>query len=102
MIPQQNKAKPKSRKIEFSKFLVVWALITMVACIFMSFLLSILGKDPCTEITTTVITAFVPIAVSYNAKSLGEKHSRNKYGITAEDIINQTVASAGDSGEALG
>ena len=71
----------KKKKMEFSKKLVIWALIVTTVCITVSYTLSMLDKDSCQEVTVSVATACIAIAVSYEAKSLGEKHSRNKYGI---------------------
>ena len=69
------------KKIEFSKLLVGWALIITTACIACSYILSFTDHDPCSEITGGVVTTCIAIAVSYEAKSLGEKHSRNRFGL---------------------
>lgn len=76
--------KKKAKKTEFSKKLVVWALTVTTVCIFLSFVLAFTDHATCDEVTTTVAQACIAIAVSYEAKSFGEKNSRNKYGIDAD------------------
>lgn len=72
--------KTNTPKTEFSKKLVAWAIIMTVACLITSYALSLMDHDPCSDITITAIGAFIAIAVAYEAKSYGEKNSRNKYG----------------------
>ena len=81
------------KPIEFSKKLVAWALIITTLSIITSYVLSIVGCDPCQEITIAVITTCVAIAVSYEAKSFGEKNSRNKYGVDEDGIPNEFLYS---------
>ena len=76
------------RKTEFSKKLVAWAMVVTTAVISFSYILSLLDHDPVTDVTIAVISTCVAIAVSYEAKSFGEKHSRNKYHVTLDE--NQT------------
>ena len=86
------------RKIEFSKILVVWALVITTLCIVGSYVLSLFDHDSCSDITVGVVTTCVAIAVSYEAKSLGEKHSRNKYGIDEDGNKLESV----DDGRPVG
>ena len=72
------------KKTEFSKKLVTWAMVITTMAIVLSYMLAILDHDPVTDVTVAVISTCVAIAVSYEAKSLGEKHSRNKYHITLD------------------
>lgn len=72
------------KKMEFSKKLVIWALTVTTICLIVSYVLSWGDHDACTEITVAVVTTCIAIAVSYEAKSYGEKNSRNKYGIDEE------------------
>lgn len=74
----ENKDK---KKVEFSKVLVSWALVITTLCIVFSYVLSFTDRDPASDVTVTVAGACIAIAVSYEAKSFGEKNSRNKYGI---------------------
>ena len=74
-----------NKKTEFSKKLVTWALVVTSACIAASYILSFLGRDSCTEVTVSIATACIAIAVGYEAKSFGEKNSRNKYGVKIEE-----------------
>lgn len=72
------------KKTEFSKKLVTWAMVITTMAIVLSYMLAMLDHDPVTDVTVAVISTCVAIAVSYEAKSLGEKHSRNKYHITLD------------------
>lgn len=72
------------KKTEFSKKLVTWAMVITTMAIALSYMLAMLDHDPVTDVTVAVISTCVAIAVSYEAKSLGEKHSRNKYHITLD------------------
>lgn len=71
----------KKKKLEFSKKLVAWALVTTTVCLIISYLLALFDHDPCSEITVSITTACIAIAVAYQGKSFAEKNSRNKYGI---------------------
>ena len=73
--------KKKKKKFEFSKVLVVWAMSITTICIALSYILAALGLDSCSEVTYAVVTTLTAIAVAYEAKSYGEKNSRNKYGV---------------------
>lgn len=83
--------------MEFSKKLVLWALIFTTLCVITSYLLAANGLDTASEVTTVVVTSCIAIAVSYEAKSFGEKNSRNKYGV---DINGKPMCQ--DDDEALG
>lgn len=78
------------KKIEFSKVLVSWALVITSLCIIASYALSIQGLEPCAEITEAVITTNLGIVAAYEAKSFGEKNSRNKYNISLEDLEEES------------
>ena len=81
MAQQGRKTGKKKRKTEFSKKLVVWALAMTTLCVLLSYVLSLFDHDGCQDVTVAVVTTCVAIAVGYEAKSFGEKNSRNKYGI---------------------
>ena len=81
MAQQVKKTGKKKLKTEFSKKLVVWALTMTTLCVLLSYVLSLFDHDGCQDVTVAVVTVCVAIAVSYEAKSFGEKNSRNKYGI---------------------
>lgn len=76
------------KKTEFSKRLVTWAMVITTMAIVLSYILALLDHNPVTDVTVAVISTCVAIAVSYEAKSLGEKHSRNKYHVALD--TNQT------------
>lgn len=89
----------KKKKREFSKFLVVWAIVLTSVCIGISYLLALLDHDACSDITVSVVTTCVAIAVAYEAKSFGEKNSRNKYGV---DENGHKIDSCTDDENAVG
>lgn len=72
------------KKTEFSKKLVTWAMVITTVAIVLSYILAMLDHNPATDVTVAVISTCVAVAVSYEAKSLGEKHSRNKYHVTLD------------------
>ena len=74
-------ARKNKRPTEFSKLLVAWALVFTVLCVALSYILAFYDHDVCSDITIAVVTLCGGIAVSYEAKSYGEKNSRNKYGV---------------------
>lgn len=71
----------KKKKREFSKILVAWALVLTTLCVVLSYALSFMDHDPASDVTVAVASACIAIAVAYEAKSFGEKNSRNKYGV---------------------
>lgn len=76
-----KKKRRKRKKAEFSKILVTWALVLTTLCVALSYGLSFTDHDPASDVTVAVASACIAIAVAYEAKSFGEKNSRNKYGI---------------------
>ena len=94
-IPPKKTARKKTRrrkkkKIEFSKLLVTWALALTTACVLLSYVLSMTDHDPVQDVTVAVASACIAIGVAYEAKSFGEKNSRNKYGIFVDEDGNRT------------
>lgn len=89
------------KKIEFSKVLVTWAIILTTLCVLTSYALSYFDHDPATDVTVTVATTCIAIAVAYEAKSFGEKNSRNKYGI-GDDGSKITFPKSKDDDAPLG
>ena len=81
----------KKKSVEFSKKLVAWALANTSICVAISYILSYLDKDPCAEITVSIASACIAIAVAYEAKSFGEKNSRNKYGVSIDNKDESAV-----------
>ena len=77
-------ARKKGKPPEFSKLLVAWALVFTVLCVGLSYYLAFNDHDACADLTIAVVTLCGGIAVSYEAKSYGEKNSRNKYGIDSD------------------
>ena len=78
----RNNNQNEKKKMEFSKKLVIWALVMTTICLTVSYVLALMDHDPCTEITVCVASTCIAIAVAYEAKSFGEKNSRNKYGLS--------------------
>lgn len=81
--------KRKKKRIEFSKILVIWALVLTTLCVIASYGLSFCDHDPVQEVTVAVASACIAIGVAYEAKSYGEKNSRNKYGVKLDDDNEQ-------------
>lgn len=71
----------KNKKFEFSKKIAIFCCIMMSFSYLLSVLLSILDKDPISDITVAVYTVCGGGILGYIVKSAFEKNSRNKYGI---------------------
>ena len=92
----KRKKKRKKKRIEFSKILVTWALVLTTVCVIVSYGLALFDHDPVQEVTVAVASACIAIGVAYQAKSYGEKNSRNKYGVDRngskiDPIINDNI-----------
>lgn len=74
--------------MSFSKKLVAWAMIVTTACIIASYVLSFMGLENCGEVTISVATTCIAIAVSYEVKSLEEKKSLNNNGLSIDEEGN--------------
>lgn len=88
------KQTPK-RKTETSKKLAYWAGTIATASAIASYTLSAFELDPVSELTQTIFTGCIGYLITYAAKSLGEKISRNRChldedGNPLEYTINQT------------
>lgn len=94
-----KKSKRKRKKIEFSKILVAWAMALTTLCVIFSYVLSFSDHDPASDVTVAVVSTCIAIAVAYEAKSYGEKNSRNKYGV---DQNGYGIASGTDDENAVG
>lgn len=77
----KRKKRPSKKKMEFSKILVTWALTLTTICVLISYGLSLFDHDPVSDVTVSIAGACIAIGVGYQAKSFGEKNSRNKYGV---------------------
>lgn len=87
------KVTPK-RKTETSKKLAYWAGTIATASAIASYTLSAFDLDPVSDLTSTIFTGCIGYLITYAAKSLGEKISRNRYhldedGYPLEHSINQ-------------
>lgn len=69
------------KKREFSKILAVWAVVIGTLAAITAFVLSAFDKQPVSDLAIAIFTACCAYLVSYAAKSLGEKMSRNKHGL---------------------
>ena len=81
IVEVKKRRRKKKKKVEFSKILVTWALVLTTLCVALSYILSFSDHDPASDVTVAVASACIAIAVAYEAKSFGEKNSRNKYGV---------------------
>ena len=88
------------KKYEFSKFLVTWALVLTTVCVALSYGLSFFDHDPVPDVTVAVASACIAIGVAYQAKSYGEKNSRNKYGVDNQG--RRISPTSNEDDEALG
>ena len=76
----KKRRRKRKKKIETSKKLAYWAASVATLSAASSLLLSAFGRDPVGELTGTLFTALI----TYAAKSLGEKVSRNRHGLDAD------------------
>lgn len=81
LVKQKRLDDPKYRKFEFSKKIAVFCCIMMSFSYLLSVILSVLDKDPITDITVAVFTVCGGGILGYIVKSAFEKNSRNKYGL---------------------
>lgn len=92
--PQTIKATSK-KKTGTSKKLAYWSATMATTSAIASYVLAAFGMDPVSELTSTIFTGCIGYLVTYAAKSLGEKISRNRHhldedGNPLEYTINQT------------
>lgn len=80
----KKRRRKRKKKIEASKKLAYWAAIVASLSAATSYLLSAFGRDPVSEVTGTIFTACIGYLITYAAKSLGEKVSRNRHGLDAD------------------
>lgn len=72
---------PKYRKFEFSKKIAIFCCVMMCFSYILSVILSIVDKDPISDITVAVYSVCGGGILGYIVKSAFEKNSRNKYGL---------------------
>lgn len=97
-VPKAKKRRKRKKK-EFSKILVTWALVLTTVCVALSYALSFADHDPASDVTVAVASACIAIAVAYEAKSFGEKNSRNKYNV---DRNGYKIETSTDDEDAVG
>lgn len=71
----------RRRPMEFSKKLAAWAGIVATAAAAASYVLAFTDKQIAEGVTTTIFTACVGYLITYAAKSVTEKVSRNRHGL---------------------
>lgn len=74
----------KRKRIEFSKIIVIWVLVITTLTVAGSYVLSIFHRDTVEGLAGILVSSCAVCLVSYAIKSLGEKHSRNKYHLDAD------------------
>lgn len=84
MAARRRRRRSKKKKIEASKRLAYWAAIVASVCPITSYTLAARGLDPVSDLTSTIFTACIGYLITYAAKSLGEKVSRNRHGLDAD------------------
>ena len=77
MIMARNK---HDKKMEFSKRLAVWAIVTASISVILSYILAWAERDSVSDMSLGIFTACIGYLIAYAAKSGFEKNSRNKYG----------------------
>lgn len=80
----KKRRRKRKKKIEASKRLAYWAAIVASVCPIASYTLAARGLDPVSDLTSTIFTACIGYLITYAAKSLGEKVSRNRHGLDAD------------------
>ena len=75
-----------NKKMEFSKKLAIFLGIVTVVVIAISAILSLLGKEPISDVAVAVISTCGGYLCTYGLKSAFEKNSRNKYGVDENGI----------------
>lgn len=76
-------AKDETKKVQFSKKVVVYSMLLVVFTIIGNFVLAWFGKETLSEMTIAVVTSFSAfITGGYFALSGARDCSKNKYNIT--------------------
>lgn len=73
----------KGKPMEASKRLAYWSAVVASACPVISYILAATGRDPISDMTSTIFMACIGYLITYAGKSLGEKVSRNRHGLDA-------------------
>ena len=79
-----KRKKKKSKQIEFSKMLAIWAAIIATLSAVASYTLAACGLETVSDVTSTIFTACIGYLITYAGKSLGEKMSRNRHHLDAD------------------
>jgi hypothetical protein len=78
--------KPRKKKREMMKLIVGFVTVNAIGWIWCSYLLAALGRvEIAQELSITALTSLVAVVLTYALKSIGEKHSLNKYGLRIPD-----------------
>lgn len=77
----ETPSKPKRRPWEFKKKLAAWAAILATTTAVASYILAAFDKQSVSDVTICIFTACIGYLISYEAASVAEKKSRNKYGL---------------------
>ena len=84
-LPEKPKVNPPPKKrMETSKKLAWWAVMVATASLVTHYTLTAYGLEPSGDLTNGVFIACIGYLITYAGKSLGEKMSRNKYGLDAD------------------
>jgi hypothetical protein len=76
----------KRKKPETMKVVTGACLINAIVWVYLSYFLAFIGRvNIVTEVSTLAVTEIVAVVLTYALKSLGEKHSLNKHGLSVPD-----------------
>lgn len=98
----KKRRRKRKKKIEVSKKLAYWAATVATLSGVSSYLLSAFGRDPVETLTGTIFTACIGYLITYAAKSLGEKVSRNRHGLDADGNPLPDLTGGSEETEAKG
>lgn len=90
------------KKLETSKLLAHWAAVMATASAITSYALAANELDPVSDLTSSIFKACIGYLITYAGKSLGEKVSRNMYGLDADGNPLQTGETTQNNEEAKG
>ena len=92
-LPEKPKVNPPPKKrMETSKKLAWWAVMVATVSLITHYTLTAYSLEPSGELTNGVFIACIGYLITYAGKSLGEKMSRNKYGLDADgNPLRKTV-----------
>ena len=81
---RSRRATQKRRPWEFSKKLAAWAVAVATAAAASTYVLAAFDRQTASDVTTAIFGSCIGYLITYAAKSLSEKVSRNRHGLDAD------------------